>query len=85
MSKEALRKKIDGGTQLRTKDGLFIEGKLEGEIIRMVIDTGSNISIVTPQVLRDIGLDLARQQLVEIGNRRKNVHVGKNCSKTYDF
>ena len=41
-----------------------MDGTLENEVIRMNIDNGSNISIVSPQTLKDIGLDQSNVQLV---------------------
>jgi hypothetical protein len=44
------------------KEGLFVEGTLEGETINMTIDTGSSISIVQLQVLKRLGVDLSAIQ-----------------------
>jgi predicted aspartyl protease len=41
-----------------------VEGKLEGKTMNMIVDTGSNISIVAPQLLRNIGKDLSCVQPV---------------------
>ena len=41
-----------------------MEGKLEGKTMNMIVDTGSNISIVAPQLLRNIGKDLSCVQPV---------------------
>ena len=44
---------------LQKKDGLCVDGKLKGKTARMIVDTGSNISIVTTQLLRNIAKDLS--------------------------
>jgi hypothetical protein len=41
-----------------------VEGKLEGKAMQMIVDTGSNISIVTPQLLRNLAKDLSCVQPV---------------------
>ena len=44
---------------MQRKAGLCVDGKLEGKTARMIVDTGSNISIVTTQLLRNIVKDLS--------------------------
>ena len=59
------------GTTVQENKGLFVDGTLESEMIRMTIDTGSNISIISPRTLGDIGLNQSNVQ--PVNNNLKTV------------
>ena len=64
MREDALKQEQHEGWR-KEKDGLFIEGILESYLVSMIIDTGSNISIVSRHTLQNLGVELSNVQPVK--------------------